>query len=175
MQLLLGNTRFYTSNWSSTKQIVWARQCQTLWDGNRRENQDEMTNKNIFAWMGSERLSLYFGGFGVETRSLEVRSQPSATVRKRSKPFATVRNEDAMAVPIAIVATVVTVEGLKRCVTSFRVTGVALCDDKASKVVFDRRNTFARFSKGNFHFSWQAQHFGHVCVHFAWQAQHFRL
>ena len=44
-----------------------------------------------------------------------------------------------------------------------------------SKVVLcDRRNSFARFSEVDFHFSWHVQHFGRVHVHFAWQAQHFR-
>ena len=37
-----------------------------------------------------------------------------------------------------------------------------------SKVIqCDRRDTLARFSEDDLHFSWQAQHFGHVQVHFA--------
>ena len=36
------------------------------------------------------------------------------------------------------------------------------------------RNTFARLSEDDLHFSWQAQHFGPVHLHFARQAQHFR-
>ena len=31
----------------------------------------------------------------------------------------------------------------------------------------DRHNTFASFSEDDFHFSWQAQHFGRVYHHFA--------
>ena len=59
---------------------------------------------------------------------------------------------------------------------SFRVAGVALCNTATSfivsKVVLcDRRNTFARFSEDELHFSWQAQHFGDLHRHFAWQAQ----
>ena len=41
-------------------------------------------------------------------------------------------------------------------------------------VLCGRRNTLASFSEDEVHFSWQAQHFGHVHRHFAWQAQHFR-
>ena len=45
----------------------------------------------------------------------------------------------------------------------------------ASKVVLcGRRNTFATFSEDALHFSWQAQHLGHLWSHFTWQAQHFR-
>ena len=45
----------------------------------------------------------------------------------------------------------------------------------ASKVVLcDRRNTFARFSADEWHFSWQGLHFGDRHRHYAWQAQHFR-
>jgi hypothetical protein len=44
-----------------------------------------------------------------------------------------------------------------------------------SKVVLlDKRNTSARFSEYDLHFSWHAQHFGRVHLHSAWQAQHFR-
>ena len=44
-----------------------------------------------------------------------------------------------------------------------------------SKIVLcGRRNTFATCSEDALHFSWQAQHFGHLRCHFAWQAQHFR-
>jgi hypothetical protein len=47
--------------------------------------------------------------------------------------------------------------------------------EKVSKVFLcDRRNTFARFSEDDLHFSTQAQFFGRVHFHFAWQAQHFR-
>ena len=44
----------------------------------------------------------------------------------------------------------------------------------ASKVVLcGTRNIFAIFSKDVLHFSWQAQHFGHLRCDFAWQTQHF--
>jgi hypothetical protein len=44
-----------------------------------------------------------------------------------------------------------------------------------SKVVScGRRNTFATFSEDALHFSWQAQHFGHLPCQFASKAQHFR-
>ena len=46
--------------------------------------------------------------------------------------------------------------------------------EKMSKVVLrDRRNTSARFSEYDLHFSWHALHFGRVHFHSAWQAQHF--
>ena len=35
-------------------------------------------------------------------------------------------------------------------------------------------HTFASFSQDDFHFSWQAQHFGDLHRHFVWQAQNFR-
>ena len=46
--------------------------------------------------------------------------------------------------------------------------------DVSKIVLCGRRNTFATFSKDALHFSWLAQHFGHLRCHFAWQAQHFR-
>ena len=46
--------------------------------------------------------------------------------------------------------------------------------DVSKVVLCGRRNTFATFSEDALHFSWQAQHFGHLRCHFAWQAQHFR-
>ena len=47
--------------------------------------------------------------------------------------------------------------------------------EKMPKVVLlDKRNTSARFSEYDLHFSWHAQHFGRVHLHSAWQAQHFR-
>ena len=47
--------------------------------------------------------------------------------------------------------------------------------EKVSKIVLcDGRNTVARFSEDDFHFSWQAQRFGGVHVHFARHARCFR-
>ena len=43
--------------------------------------------------------------------------------------------------------------------------------DVSKVVLCGRGNTF---SEDALHFSWQAQHFGHLRCHFAWQAQHFR-
>ena len=96
-----------------------------------------------------------------------------------------------MAVPLGSAEKVVTFGGNKRRVMSFRVAGVALCEiptcsitclitshnvsRDVSKVDWrDRRNTFASFSEDDFHFSWQARHFGHVHLIFAWLAQYFR-
>jgi hypothetical protein len=54
----------------------------------------------------------------------------------------------------------------KQVVMSFCVAGVAL-GILTKAVLCDRRNTFARFSEEDLHFSWQAQHFGCVHRHFA--------
>ena len=46
---------------------------------------------------------------------------------------------------------------------------------KVSKIVLcDMRNTLARLSENDCHFSWQGQHFGQVHFHFTWRARHFR-
>ena len=41
-------------------------------------------------------------------------------------------------------------------------------------VLRGRLATCASFSEDEFHFSWQARHFGDLHHHFAWQARHFR-
>ena len=90
-----------------------------------------------------------------------------SALRLRQQPFATVRNR--MAVPMGSAAKAVNFGGFKRCVTSFRVArvaGVALCDIPTffitcrKSFLCDRRNTLGSFSEDDFHFSWQAQHFG---------------
>ena len=74
------------------------------------------------------------GGWAVFARccaTVRNRPQPSATVRNRSQSFATVRNrsrEGHMAVPTVSSAKGLTFGGVQRCVASFRVAGVALCN-----------------------------------------------
>ena len=75
-----------------------------------------------------------WGGWAVFARrcaTVRNRPQPSATFRNRPQPFATVRNrsrEGRMAVPMVSSAKGVTFGGFQRCIASFRVAGVALCD-----------------------------------------------
>ena len=111
------------------------------------------------------------------------RPQPSATVRNRPQPFATVRNrlhEVALAVPKGSSAKGLSFGAFPRGIASCRVAGVALCDiptcftTRQKVVLCGSRNTVATFSKDVLHFSWQAQHFGHLRCHFPWQAQRFR-
>ena len=100
---------------------------------------------------------------------LRLRWQQFATVRNCSQPFATVRNrprEGLMAMPIGSSAKGVTF-AFQRRVASLRVAGVALpgiptCFRTRQVVLRGKRNTFATFSEDALHFSWQAQHFGHL-------------
>ena len=83
-----------------------------------------------------------------------------------------------MAVPMVSSAKRIIFVVLQRCVASFRVAGMALCDIPTcfmSKVVLrGRPKTIATFSEDALHFSWQAQHFGDLHRHFLWQAQHLK-
>ena len=85
------------------------------------------------------------------------RPQASASVHNRSQPFATVRLRPLW--PRSCRA-----YGKSRRNMTFLTSEVVLCG---------RRNTFATFSEDVLHFSWHAQHFGHLRCHFPWQAQHF--
>ena len=66
-------------------------------------------------------------------------------------------------------------------VMSFCVAGAALCDIPTCLITCRKSFCvagailFASFSPDELQFSWQAQHFGHLCRHFEWQAQHSRL
>ena len=101
------------------------------------------------------------------------------------QPFATVRNRSCvgpMAVPMASSAKKRSFfGGFKRCVASFRVAGMALCDIPTCFIICrksflcSRRNASASFSEDELQFSWQAQHIGDLHRHFAWRAQHFRI
>ena len=137
-----------------------------------------------------------FGGLGVDLCSrdgafgVRNRPQPSATVCNRLQPFATVCNRlqpsvcdrrgRKVAVPIGKVAKTWTFWRVRRCAhVVLRGRRGTLWHSNmfqdASKVVLcGRGNTFATFSEDVLHFSWKAQHFGHLRCHFAWQAQHFR-
>ena len=65
--------------------------------------------------------------------------------------------------------------GFKRCVASFRVAGMALCDIPTCFIICrksflcGRRNASASFSEDELQFSWQAQHIGDLHRHFAWR------
>ena len=123
--------------------------------------------------MRSKGSRFTLGVWGLWARSLDV-AFASATVRNRPQPSATVRNrscEVPMAVPMGSAAKAVNFGGFKRCVTSFRVAGVALCDIPTFFItcrklfLCDRRNTFGSFSEDDSalwrlpcHFAWQAQH-----------------
>ena len=123
--------------------------------------------------MRSKGSRFTLGVWGLWARSLDV-AFASATVRNRPQPSATVRNrscEVPMAVPMGSAAKAVNFGGFKRCVTSFHVAGVALCDIPTFFItcrklfLCDRRNTFGSFSEDDSalwrlpcHFAWQAQH-----------------
>ena len=124
--------------------------------------------------MRSEGFSFYIWGLGVDPCSRDpafgVRNcpQPFATVRSRPQPSVCSRRGRKVAVPIGKVAKTcrfrcvtrcghVVLRG--RCGTSWH----SIMFQDASKVVLcGRRNTVAIFSKDALHFSWQAQHFGHL-------------
>ena len=109
----------------------------------------------------------------------------SATACTRPQPFATVLSRPSAAVVGAKLPCLWEksqksdfFDVSEAVVISFCVAGVALCDittcftTRPKVVLCGRRNTFATFSKDLLHFSWQAQHFGHLPCHFPWQAQH---
>ena len=54
------------------------------------------------------------------------------------------------------------------CVAGMALRGIPTCFSTRQTVGFwGRRNTFATLSEDVLHFSWQAQHFGHLRCHFA--------
>ena len=146
--------------------------------------------------MRSKGSRFTLGVWGLWARSLDV-AFASATVRNRPQPSATVRNrscEVPMAVPMGSAAKAVNFGGFKRCVTSFHVAGVALCDIPTffitcrKSFLCDRRNTFgsrrwlstletsmsfrvagAAFGADpscvEYHFAWQAQYLGHSTLY----------
>ena len=129
----------------------------------------------------SRGLSFTLGAWDLRVCSLDV-AFASATVRNQAQPFETVHNrsrEVGMVVPPVSAAKAVAFGGFKRDATLFRVANVALRDSPTCFITC--RKSFCvtgaillrRFQKISSIFSWQAQHFGDICVDFAWQAQHF--
>ena len=128
--------------------------------------------------MRSKGSRFTLGVWGLRVCSLDV-AQPSATARNRPQPSETVR-----AIPYGRAYGKFGKRGhfwrfhMSRCFVSRGRRGTLWHSDmfgNVSKVVLcGRRKTLVSFSEDGVHFSWQAQHFGHVHRHFAWQAQHFR-
>ena len=112
-------------------------------------------------------FTLGVSGLSCVRQTLPNRPQPSATVCSRSQPSAWGPYGRAFG-------------KFQRRVASFRVAGVVTSWHSnmfhdVSKIVFGGRcNTFATFLEDGLHFSWQAQHCGHLRCHFAWQVRHFR-
>ena len=148
--------------------------------------------KEYFSRMRSEGFSFYIwgsGGWPVFAWPCSWRPQPLATVWNRLQPFATVRNRSQpsvcgrrgckVAVPMGKVAKTwlfwrvwscghVVLRGRRGTLWHSN-----MLHDASKIVLCGRGNTFATFSEDVLHFSWQAQHFGHLRWHFASQAQHF--
>ena len=93
-----------------------------------------------------------------------------------ARPFATIRkrpHEGPMAVPMAIVAKVVSFRSVKRRIALFRVAGVALCIVQM-RFMCERCSAFASLSEDELQFSWQTQHFRDLHRHFLWHVHHFK-
>ena len=78
-----------------------------------------------------------------------------------------------MAVPMAIVAKVVSFRSVKRRIALFRVAGVALCIVQM-RFMCERCSAFASLSEDELQFSWQTQHFRDLHRHFLWHVHHFK-
>ena len=106
------------------------------------------------------------GGWGCVRSTLRLRPQPFAIVRSRPQPFARGRHGRAYGESCKVVA----FGGFKCRVASFRVAGhgtlwhSSMFHNALKVVLCGRRNTFASLSEDEFHFSWQAQHFGDLIV-----------
>ena len=127
--------------------------------------------------MRSEGFSFYIwgsGGWPVFAWPCNWRQQPSATVRNRLQPFATVLNRPQPSSTVRLRpswAQSCRVYGKSRKNVSF-----STCQKLWSCRFAWQAWHFvasATFSEDVLHFSWQAQHFGHLRCHFPWQAQHF--
>ena len=119
----------------------------------------------VFSRMHSKDSRFTLGVWGLKVCSPNV-ARPFATIRKRP-------HEGPMAVPMAIVAKVVSFRSVKRRIALFRVAGVALCIVQM-RFMCERCSAFASLSEDELQFSWQTQHFRDLHRHFLWHVHHFK-